>query len=119
MVDVATVPGGGSGCADLPDLFGNLAVMALSLKCSMATQVTNAEFAGAFGVILINNTGADAIFAPTGLFESFLPAVLISKSNGANVLSYLKAHPSAQASLDPSIFAPVEVSTFNNVASKL
>jgi uncharacterized protein (TIGR03437 family) len=81
--------------------------LALVLRgtCDFSVKVANAQNSGAVGVIFIDNgTG----LADWGVgSNTLIPAFMVSQSSGANLKSYVDAHPGTDATLDPN---PVQVS---------
>ena len=82
----------------------NSLALVLRGSCDFSVKVTNAQNAGAVGVIFIDNgTGLAGWGAGP---STVIPAFLISQSDGANLKSYIDAHTGADATLDPD---PVQV----------
>jgi uncharacterized protein (TIGR03437 family) len=74
-------------------------------NCSFDEKVNNAASAGAAAAILIRESGANALFSPSGLGSTGIPAVLVGAASGAALRSYLAAHPGSVLTINP---APVE-----------
>src|SRR5262245_49209075 len=72
------------GCTSVdPGASGNLALIDRG-TCTFSQKVANAKAAGAVAVLIINNVAGDPIaMARTAGFNDDLPAVMISKDNGA------------------------------------
>ena len=72
------------GCSSVPGgASGNVAIIDRG-TCSFSQKVANAKAAGAIGVVIINNVAGDPIaMARTAGFDDALPAVMISKNDGA------------------------------------
>jgi subtilisin family serine protease len=72
------------GCASVdPAASGKLAIIDRG-TCVFSQKVANAKAAGAVGVLVINNVAGDPIaMARTAGFDDDLPAVMISKDDGA------------------------------------
>jgi len=81
-------------------LSGNLALV-LQGSCTDATKVTNAQSAGAVGVIEIADISGTALYPPSGLAGTTIPTFVIDQSDGANLKSYIDSNPGASATLDP------------------
>ncbi len=78
------------------DVSGKIAIIDRG-NCTFGTKIQNAQDAGALGAIIVNNVagdpssmGADGVHFPT------IPAVMVSKVDGA----VLKAHDGAQITVD-------------------
>lgn len=73
-----------NGCASVPSgAAGNLAIIDRG-SCTFSQKVANAKAAGAIAVLIINNVAGDPIaMARTAGFDDDIPAVMISKDNGA------------------------------------
>jgi uncharacterized protein (TIGR03437 family) len=116
--DVAPLDGTGRACSALPakSLSGAIAlIVRSSTVCSFAVKVTNAQNAGAVGVVIIQESGATSIFAPGGLGNTLIPSAMIGSADGAALRSYVAANPGAQGTLDATL-TPFDVSLFNTVA---
>jgi minor extracellular serine protease Vpr len=72
------------GCASVdPGASGKLAIIDRGV-CTFSQKVANANAAGAIAVLVINNVAGDPIaMARTAGFDDDLPAVMISKNDGA------------------------------------
>jgi minor extracellular serine protease Vpr len=72
------------GCSSVPGgASGNVAIIDRG-ACVFSQKVANAKAAGAIGVVIINNVAGDPIaMARTAGFDDALPAVMISKNDGA------------------------------------
>src|SRR5262245_3608238 len=72
------------GCASVdPGASGKLAIINRGI-CTFRQKVANAKAAGAIAVLIINNVAGDPIaMARTAGFNDDLPAVMISKNDGA------------------------------------
>ena len=125
LADIATLDNTGFGCTSLPlnSLTGTI-VMILRTPggtpggCAFVDKVRGAQFAGAVGVILILQAGAeDLTILPGGLTSTSIPAALIASSEGTALKAYLAAHPGAQATLDSTTLAEANISVFNEMAS--
>jgi minor extracellular serine protease Vpr len=79
-------------------LSGNI-VLVLQGTCGDATKVTNAQSAGAVGVIEIAD--AASYYLPYGLSGTTIPTFIIGQSDGANLKAYVDAHPGASGTMDP------------------
>src|SRR5262249_16178465 len=86
-----------NGCTSVdPGASGNLAIIDRG-TCSFSQKVANANAVGAVGVLIINNVAGDPIpMARTAGFDDDLPAVMISKNDGAA----LRASGATTASAD-------------------
>ena len=72
------------GCASVdPGASGKLAIIDRG-TCTFSQKVANAKAAGAIAVLIINNVAGDPIaMARTAGFDDDIPAVMISKNDGA------------------------------------
>jgi minor extracellular serine protease Vpr len=79
---------GNNGCAMVdPGASGKLALINRG-SCTFSQKVANAKAVGALGVLMINNVAGDPIaMAKTAGFDDDLPAVMISKDDGADLRS--------------------------------
>ena len=73
-----------NGCASVdPGASGKLAIIDRG-TCTFSQKVANAKAAGAVAVLIINNVAGDPIaMARTAGFDDDIPAVMISKTDGA------------------------------------
>lgn len=73
-----------NGCSSVdPAAAGKLAIIDRG-TCTFSQKVANAKAAGAIGVVIINNVAGDPIaMARTAGFDDDIPAVMISKNDGA------------------------------------
>jgi minor extracellular serine protease Vpr len=73
-----------NGCTSVdPGASGKLAIIDRG-SCTFSQKVANAKAAGAIAVLIINNVAGDPIaMARTAGFDDDLPAVMISKNDGA------------------------------------
>lgn len=81
-----------------PTALSGAIVLVLAGSCDDITKVTNAQTAGAVGVIEIASSAT--FFLPYGLTGTTIPAFIIGGSDGANLTSYIDAHAGAQATMD-------------------
>jgi subtilisin family serine protease len=104
------------------DVFGCGALSAGSLNgdfvliergtCNFVDKVTNAQNAGAAGVIFWDPS-TDTSDSPSGLTNTSIPAVLIGVTGGNALKTFIDAHPGYPAIIDPFVL-PVDAS-FNSV----
>ena len=104
--DVSTLQSGGYACQTLPakSLNGAIALVQRG-NCGFDVKVINAENAGAVGVIIVQSTGNQVPFPPTGLVTTGIPAVVIGSADGATLESLAKTDSSQQVTLDPAAYA--------------
>jgi uncharacterized protein (TIGR03437 family) len=90
------------GCLGYPaaSLNGMIALIAVG-QCSYSTKILNAQAAGAIAVLIFNLPGA-ALFSPTGLSNTGIPAALIPSDSGAALKSDLKSNPGVVVTFDPT-----------------
>ncbi|MCL6545198.1 MAG: S8 family serine peptidase [Bryobacteraceae bacterium] len=102
--DITTVDSTGLACASLPtnSLAGAIALIKRG-SCTFFTKVSNAQEAGAVGVIFYLDDPADALFSPAGLIGTTIPAAMIDNASGTALRSFLAANPGRQAVIDPSL----------------
>src|SRR5262245_26014579 len=86
------------GCASVdPGADGKLAIINRG-NCTFSQKVANAKAAGAVAVLIINNVAGDPIaMARTAGFDDDIPAVQISKDNGAALRASGETTASASA----------------------
>ncbi len=73
--------------------------------CDDVTMVTNAQTAGAVGVIEIASSAS--FLLPYGLTGTNIPTFIIGQQDGANLISYIDNNPRASTTMDPK---PYQVS---------
>lgn len=83
--------------------------------CSFLTKVTNAQNAGAAGVVIYDNV-TEGLFSPSGLSSTNIPAVLISNSDGLNLKTFAGTHSGYQVTLDSNAME-ILVQDYNQLAS--
>ncbi|MGH9559301.1 MAG: S8 family serine peptidase, partial [Bryobacteraceae bacterium] len=100
LIDVATVASGASACGTLPgfSLYGVYALIQASSACDFSTQASNAQSAGATGIIFYSN-GPGTLSSPENIMF-FGPVVLISNSDGLALKSYIDANPGQMTTID-------------------
>jgi len=93
-----------NGCSGVPaGASGKVAIIDRG-ACTFSQKVANAKAAGAIGVVIINNVAGDpSAMARTAGFDDDLPAVMISKSDGANLRAANPPDASASASFQEFI----------------
>src|SRR5436305_522605 len=94
------------GCAAVdPGASGKVALIDRG-SCVFSQKVANAKAAGAIGVVIINNVAGDPIaMARTAGFDDDLPAVMISKNDGAALRSSGATTASADSTFQEFITA--------------
>jgi minor extracellular serine protease Vpr len=94
----------GLGCAPFPagSLNGMIALI-LRGSCFFSDKVTNAEAAGAVGVILYM-ADSSSLISPSGLTGTGIPAAMISNSDGLALKSFLASIPGHSVTLDTGLF---------------
>lgn len=99
LVDVTTLGNDGLACTALPafSLLGSYALIQRG-TCTFASKASNAQLAGATGVIFYMADSAPLI-SPSGL--SFTgPGVMISNADGVALQNYIKANPGQTVTID-------------------
>jgi len=93
-----------NGCAGVdPGASGKLAIIDRG-SCTFSQKVANAKAAGAIAVLIINNVAGDPIsMARTAGFDDDLPAVMISKNDGAALRASGETTASADATFQEFI----------------
>jgi minor extracellular serine protease Vpr len=93
-----------NGCTSVdPGASGKLAIIDRG-SCTFSQKVANANAAGAVAVLIINNVAGDPIaMARTAGFNDDLPAVMISKNNGAALRASGATTASAEATFEEFI----------------
>ena len=108
LYDVTSTGDNGFACGTLPaGSLNNVFVLIQrgnvsgGATCTFETKTTNAQTAGALGVIIYNNvSGAPTMIEGADQFAG--PVVMISQSDGANLKTYVDANPGAAVTIDAS-----------------
>ncbi len=114
-VDVSTLDGGNRGCGALPagSLKGKIALIERG-NCNFSQKVDNADQAGAVAVIIYNKDisegpdGGENLF-PFGADDTKILSVLVKRSIGLALKSWLQSHAGAQATITPQAVGEVSV----------
>lgn len=85
-----------------PTVFTGEIVLVQQGACDDVTMVTNAQTAGAVGVIEIAD--AAEFYFPFGLAGTAIPTFIVSQSDGATLTSYIDGHAGAKATMDPKSY---------------
>jgi minor extracellular serine protease Vpr len=95
---------GNNGCTSVdPSASGKLAIIDRG-TCSFSQKVANAKAAGAVGALIINNVAGDPVaMGRTAGFDDDLPAVMISKNDGAALRAANPPDASASATFQEFI----------------
>jgi minor extracellular serine protease Vpr len=101
---VDTTQSGSLCAAAATSLSGDIALVQQG-TCGDVTMVTNAQSAGAVGVIEIAD--AQAFYYPFGLSGTYIPTFIVTQSDGATLKTYIDANPGTKATMDPT---PYQVS---------
>jgi uncharacterized protein (TIGR03437 family) len=111
--DVAAVSHDAFACSTLSagSLNGDFVLIERG-NCNFVVKVTNAQNAGAVGVIFWDPS-TDTSDSPSGLTNTSIPAVLIGVTGGKALKTFIDAHPGFPAIIDPFVL-PVDAS-FNAV----
>lgn len=111
--DISAVSSDAFGCGMLPagSLNGGF-VLVRRGNCNFVVKVTNAQDAGAVGVIFWDPT-TDTQDSPSGLTNTLIPCVLIGVTGGQALKTFIDAHPGFPAIIDP--FALPVDADFNTV----
>jgi len=111
LVDITQLGNDGLACAALPagSLNGAYALIQRG-TCTFAAKATNAQAAGAVGIVFYMADSSAPISA-SGL--TFLgPAVMVSLSDGQNLKSYIDAHANQVVTIDVAGMA-TDLATYN------
>jgi minor extracellular serine protease Vpr len=113
--DVTSLGNDGLACTALPagSLTGAIALI-MRGTCSFAVKVSNAEDAGAQGVIFYM-ADQSATVSPGGLASSFVPAINISNSDGVALKTFINANPEHPVTFDPT-GTEQDAQSFNQLA---
>lgn len=115
-VDVSTLDGGNRGCGVLPpgSLTGKIALIERGNNCTFAQKVNDADQAGAGAVIIYNKDisegtdGGENLF-PFGVDGTKILSVMVRRSTGLALKSWLLSHPSAPVTITPQAVGEVGV----------
>ncbi len=99
-----------NGCTSVdPGASGKLALIDRG-ACTFSQKVANAKAAGAVGALIINNVAGDpSAMARTAGFDDDLPAVMISKNDGAALRASGETTASADATFQEFITANQDI----------
>ncbi len=119
------VGGDGLACSSLGSgsLSGAIALIQRG-ACDFWTKVTNAQVAGAVGVVVYredgSGSGGDLPFPPGGLAGTGIPAAMIGNTNGRALKTWLQTHSGAEGVLDPAFktFSDPDVNTMAAFSSR-
>jgi minor extracellular serine protease Vpr len=113
--DVGQISGDPLGCNAIPagSLGGDIALIERG-TCTFLNKVTNAQNAGAVGVIFWD-PNADTSDIPGNLSGTNIPAILIGVTGGTALKTFIDAHPNYPVTLDPNLVAVAQ--TPNIIAS--
>ncbi len=101
LIDVTSVSNDPLGCGTYTGSAANDFVLVERGTCTFADKVTNAQNAGAVGVITYDYQ-SESLFSPSGLGDTLIPIVLIAESGGTALKSFIDAHPRYAVTMDPS-----------------
>lgn len=110
-VDVTKTGNNGWGCTSMPNgsLSGHIALIERGsgpgdpATCTFELKVTNAQTAGAVGVIIYDNVASEEPPPPGGLTATVIPTVMIAKSDGVGLKQFLDAHSGHPVTIDPNL----------------
>jgi minor extracellular serine protease Vpr len=111
LVDITQLGNDGLACSALPagSLGGKYALIQRG-TCTFAAKATNAQAAGAVGIVFYM-ADSTATIGPSGL--TFLgPAVMVSNSDGLNLKSYIDANANQAVTIDLA-GAATDLNTYN------
>jgi uncharacterized protein (TIGR03437 family) len=113
--DVGAISSDPFGCAALPagSLNGKFALVERN-NCKFLLKVTNAQNAGAVGVIFWD-PAVDTTDAPSGLTSTNIPTILIGVTGGTALKTFIDAHENYPVTIDTAL--DDVPSTANDIAS--
>lgn len=117
--DVSQLQNDGRACAALPpkSLSGAIALVQRG-DCAFSIKALNAANAGALAMIIVQSTGNELPFPPTGVAFAGIPVVMAGNSDGAVLQSVARTNPSQQVTLSPTFYGvdstPDVVATFSS-----
>jgi len=116
-VDVTLLGNNGLACVGLPagSLNGAFAIIERG-TCTFADKVTNAQTAGAIGVVLYMADQSPPI-EPGGLTNTNIPAVMISNSDGQALKTFTTANPSKNMTIGVGSYELLKTSNLVNLLS--
>ena len=116
-VDVTQLGNDGLACAGLPagSLNGAFAIIERG-TCDFANKVTNAQTAGAIGVVLYMADQSPPI-VPGALSNTNIPAVMISNSDGQALKTFAAANPSSKVTIGSGSFELLKTPNLVNLLS--
>lgn len=102
VVDVAQSGNDGLACSALPagSLSGAFALIERG-TCNFSVKATNAENAGAIGIIFYM-ADQSATISPSGLSSFSIPAVMLSNNDGLALKTFIDANARHTATIDPA-----------------
>ncbi len=120
LIDITQVGDPGTACSfnsTSNALYGFFVLVERSGACDYATQVTNVENSGAFGVVIYMNTGGQPI-APNDPFDDpfLIPFIVVSNANGVALKSYVDANPLALVTIDSAGMEELDMLHANELA---
>jgi minor extracellular serine protease Vpr len=107
LIDVTATGDSGYACSALPanSLLNSIVLIqrgapAGQAACSFDIKATNAQTAGAVGIIFYNST-TGTLEAPGGIGTDFIgPTVMVANSDGLNLKSYIDSNPGQSVTID-------------------
>jgi minor extracellular serine protease Vpr len=114
-VDVTKTGNNGFACAAMPNgsLSGEIALIERGSPpsgptgCTFEEKVTNAQTAGAAGVVIYDNVAGEAPVPPGGLTNTTIPTLMIGNADGIALKQFLDAHPRHAMTIDPNLVSAV------------
>jgi uncharacterized protein (TIGR03437 family) len=118
--DVTTTGNDGYACTALSagSMTGSIALIERGPQgnaCTFAVKVTNAQNAGAVGVVFYDYD-PNAITPPGGLGSTNIPAAMISNADGLSLKTFVGSNPNNQATMNPVATEHLSLDTANEVA---
>ncbi|MFN9084297.1 MAG: S8 family serine peptidase, partial [Acidobacteriota bacterium] len=105
VTDVATLDTNGQGCGALgTGALTNSVALVVRGGCSFLQKLTNAQRAGAVGVI-VYQASSDAVFVATGLEGTTIPLAMIGNRDGLRLKEFVAANRGARVSYDAALRA--------------
>jgi minor extracellular serine protease Vpr len=118
LVDITPLDSTSQACGTLPagSLTGSIAVIKRGI-CTFVVKVATAAGAGAIAVLLYDDV-KESLLTPITTGSS-IPSGFITEADGANLLAFLQANPSAQGQLgDTPAFVPQQADLVESYSSR-
>lgn len=105
LTDVATLDTNGQGCGALgTGALTNSVALVIRGGCSFLQKLTNAQRAGAVGVI-VYQASSNVVFVATGLEGTTIPLAMIGNRDGVRLKEFVAANRGARVGFDAALRA--------------